>query len=300
MQVKPLESSLCGVEITGMNIATASKAEILEVGRLAVENLLVVIRNQHLTPEEEVAACSTIGEVEVMVDSGLNRCPEDARGNKIRQIQRVTGQKYSDGTPMGLFGHDHDLEWHANRPSADKERKSLIWLYSCYGSKGTRTSWINCLQAFKDFDPNLQNELRSLSGIFGFEPNRYTSVSDFKSHRNMSGIPIVQTIKGTEQEGLFFPFLQLFGFKDKSQEYSDMLIAKIKNHILQDKYIYHHEWEDGDIIISEQWLTIHKRWACDVSNRMLHRISFDYDKVIEERLLSPKSSELLELSPEGI
>ena len=42
----------------------------------------------------------------------------------------------------------------------------------------------------------------------------------------------------------------------------------------------HHDWEDGDLVISEQWLSIHKRWTFEkMDKRVLHRIAFDYDKV---------------------
>ena len=41
----------------------------------------------------------------------------------------------------------------------------------------------------------------------------------------------------------------------------DELFNYLKKHILQDKYRYDHHWEDGDLVVSEQWLTIHKRHA---------------------------------------
>ena len=54
------------------------------------------------------------------------------------------------------------------------------------------------------------------------------------------------------------------------------LFEYLKKHILQDKYRYDHYWEDGDLVISEQWLTIHKRHAFDKMNeRLLHRIAID-------------------------
>ena len=51
-------------------------------------------------------------------------------------------------------------------------------------------------------------------------------------------------------------------------------------HVLQDKYRYDHHWKDGDVVISEQWLTIHKRHTFErMDKRILHRIAFDYEKV---------------------
>jgi len=58
------------------------------------------------------------------------------------------------------------------------------------------------------------------------------------------------------------------------------LYEKLINHVTQEKYIFHHDWNDNEVIISEQWHTLHKRWEFDnIENRMLHRIAFDDTKV---------------------
>jgi len=52
------------------------------------------------------------------------------------------------------------------------------------------------------------------------------------------------------------------------------LFDYLKNHILQDKYRYDHHWEDGDLVVSEQWLTLHKRHAFDkMDERLMYRIA---------------------------
>ena len=62
-----------------------------------------------------------------------------------------------------------------------------------------------------------------------------------------------------------------------TEEQSRTFIEKLRDHVLQEKYMYHHEWQDGDIVLSEQWLGIHKRWHFeDISNRVLHRICLDF------------------------
>jgi alpha-ketoglutarate-dependent taurine dioxygenase len=43
--------------------------------------------------------------------------------------------------------------------------------------------------------------------------------------------------------------------------------------------MYHHDWEDGDVVISEQYLSIHKRWEFEhMDKRVLHRLTMDMDK----------------------
>jgi len=55
------------------------------------------------------------------------------------------------------------------------------------------------------------------------------------------------------------------------------LYDEIHKHLFQDKYIYQHWWEPGDIVLMDQLLTLHKRDQDDpeiLSKRVLHRITF--------------------------
>ena len=55
------------------------------------------------------------------------------------------------------------------------------------------------------------------------------------------------------------------------------LKQKLIDHLFQDKYIYEHMWEPGDIVLMDQLLTLHKRGTDDpdiLSKRVLHRITF--------------------------
>ena len=65
-----------------------------------------------------------------------------------------------------------------------------------------------------------------------------------------------------------------------NQEQSIVLANKLQKHILQEKYMYHHEWDDGDVIIHEQWLGLHKRWEFDgMPTRVLHRLTYDFANI---------------------
>ncbi len=254
------------------DIKTLSNEQLIEVAKLVVSNTVVVFENQKLSPDEQLEICKVIGKVQPTLS-------ERSKHISIRDgILRVTGQKNSDGIP-GLFGHKEDLDWHANQPS-NKNRSPLIWLYGETGTKGSRTSWINNIESYKDLPDELKEELMDIEVICGYKQGNYSHSSFFKEHINFDNpIKIVQT-NSEGKTGLFFPFLQIFGFKDKSDEYFKSIMKKLTEHILQEKYAYHHNWKDGDIVISEQWLSIHKRWAFDnMEERILHRIAFDHNNV---------------------
>jgi taurine dioxygenase len=63
-------------------------------------------------------------------------------------------------------------------------------------------------------------------------------------------------------------------------EFKD-LVNNVKEFVMRPDFAYHHDWEDGDVVLSEQWLSIHKRWEFEgMPNRVLHRIACDYSNII--------------------
>ena len=245
-----------------------------QVAKMIVNNMVVVFRNQDINPEEELKFCSMIGEYQYYP-------PNVDRIKHIRVnegILRVTAQKNEYGEE-GLFGHKAALDWHANQAS-NLERKPLIWLYSKQGSKGSRTSWLNNILSYEGLPDDLKDQIKNIKVYCGYKSGSYSTSNFFKEHIDRTNpIPLVQVNK-EGRKGLFFPFLQIFGFENYSDQEFESMMDILKQHVLKEQYIYHHDWADNDIVISEQWLSIHKRWDFkSMETRVLHRIAFDYSKV---------------------
>lgn len=254
------------------DIKKLSNEEILQVGRLCVSNMCVVFKKQKLTPDEELRICSIIGDHQIY--------PSDSERSKhIRfnhGILRVTGQK-NEHNEEGLFGHTSALDWHANQTS-NKNRMPLIWLYGVEGTTGSRTSWINNIASYEGLPENTKNKIKDIKVYCGYKKNRYSPSNFFIEHVHKDNlIDLVQTNK-EGKTGLFFPFLQIFGFDGYNETDFKEIMDELIQHVLNPEYCYHHDWEDGDIIISEQWLSIHKRWEFEhMDKRVLHRIAFNYN-----------------------
>lgn len=80
-----------------------------------------------------------------------------------------------------------------------------------------------------------------------------------------------KNVSGTKT-GLYFHYHNSCEFPTDST-----LLDDLKKLCFQEKYIYQHWWEPGDIILMEQKLTLHKRDQDDQSilqNRLLHRYTF--------------------------
>lgn len=246
-----------------------SDDEIKNLIRDVYKHTVVVMKNQSLTPEEQLKFAKVAGDVQPTWFPGRTEGISVIDG-----IVRVTGKKDEKGL-RGIFGHKEVLEWHVNKASS-VERKPIIAIYGVEGTKGSRTSFLNMIEAWSDLPKDIQDELRNIKVICGYKRGLYTDSPFHLEHMNYENpLPLVRTNE-EGKTGLFIPFFQTFEFVGHSEEEFYFWKEYLRKHCVQEKYIYHHDWEDGDILINEQWLSQHKRWEFEgMDERVLHRVAFD-------------------------
>ena len=268
------------IQIEDLDIRTATKEEVFEIGKLTLSNMVTVFKNQDLQPEDEVAFCSKLGKCQFIIDPTKpkegQRTEHLAVGN---HILRVTGQKNDKGEE-GLFGHTSALDWHANQAS-NYDREPLIWLYGVEGTKGSKTSWLNNIASYEAMSDELKEEIKDVKITLGYKSGSYSPSKFFiEHHATDKPFNLVHT-NDAGKTGLYFPYLQILGMVGKTEEQFKDLMGRLIEHVTQPQFIYDHHWEDGDIVLSEQWLSIHKRWAYEkMEERILHRIAFNYENLL--------------------
>ena len=222
-------------------------------------DLVCVEKLGKVSAEEQLKLAETIGEVE---KPNLNNPRHKELFDKWGGVPGVV--KVTEG---GLFGHKEKLDWHANKPS-EENRCSIVWIYAVKGTEGSVTSWIDNKKAYEDLTDEYKEWCDRIKFTCGFKKGGYTDDPTFQVHHNKENVYNLVYTNEYGQKGLFFPFLQIMDGIPKT------LFDCLKEHILQDKYRYDHHWQDGDLVVSEQWLTIHKRHAFDKMNeRLMNRIA---------------------------
>lgn len=269
--------------VEDLDLKTATIDEIHTIGRLVTTNIAVVLRGQKLEPKDERRFLNVLGNVENFKE--LKEAEPVWKKfivpNTNDELLRVTGAPDDHGDE-GLFGHVSDLDWHCNRP-AQPTRMPVVWLYGISGTKGSRTSWTNGVKAYEEADPAFLNEIKDLKMVCGYRRGNYTEMMFHQD--NMFNEEYTPSIISTNRlvgnrNSIFCPFLQVKNFVGMSEDESRPLLEKIGSYVTQDKYCYHHDWEDGDVVISDQTEAIHKRWAFDgMPTRLVHRGTCDLSKV---------------------
>jgi taurine dioxygenase len=285
--------------ITGIDLRSASQQEMNTIAWLAAKDTVVVIRNQHLFPGDEVDICERIGVCEQLA---LPDAP--TQGTKFVEggcgkIVRVGGGNHHGGV-AGVFEHVSDMDWHSNR-TGDEARDPLIWLYGVKDSQGSRTSWINNIMSYQDLDQELKEQIKDLKLVMGFDAkviseDTYSITARDSNAINNNWHPNLIHTNQAGVTGMFFSFLQIHQILGFDKDKSDALIQKLRLHVEQEKYTYHHDWQDGDIVLSEQWLSIHKRWRCEnIQNRVVHRIALNFNHCDISRTVARTPEEFIKI-----
>lgn len=264
------------VFLDDFNIATCTEDEVYEIGMLVNKYTLVIAKNQFVSIPEEIR----------FVNMWHNPIPQltPAHGEKFKKIAvdtegkilRISGIKDENGEPTGLAGHEEEMAWHSNPPE-DPNRNSIVYLRGVEGTQGSQTEWNNTTLVWNDLSDEWKNKLRPLKII----PKVNVSITGYKKGENGKELPdqhrfnLVHTnVMGLV--GLYFPFIQFSRFDDMTEEESAKIIEPLSKIVTDPKYCYKHDWEDGDIVIAEQWLGIHRRLPFKkIHSRLLHRAGFD-------------------------
>lgn len=267
-----------------VNLKNITQQEVNTMAKLIAKYTLVVIREQNLSIEDELRVVNMFKEPLPMIrdpnDPNFASHAADLKKDPAGIIQRVTGEKNETGEG-GLGAWKEAMDWHSNDP-ASPDRRPIIWLYSVYGSEGSVTSYNNSVLAYNDLPKEDKERLKNLklvlkTGVSTRETDIDTPEDLARQQISNRYKPNLVMTNNAGQTGLFYPFNQTSHLEPCTEQENTEIKKWLSSYITQDKYVYHHHWKDGDVLIGEQWLGIHKRhYFENIESRLLHRSAFDF------------------------
>ena len=260
-----------------VDLNTATIEDLHQLAVLCANYVVVKVRNQYITVDREAEMIKSYKDPYILFKPDHPKFKHtvlDSEG----YVGRVTGKLDDYGVP-GIAGHKEEMLWHHESP-AERGQSSIAWLYSESGTKNSVTIWNNTIEAYKDLDSDTKEKIKDLKVI------QYTNISQNSSKLEENNktkkvqehvkTPLVYTNQAGKT-GLHLSITQFERFDGMSREQSLEIAEPLFKFITQDKYCYYHEWLDGDVSMSDQWLGVHKRLYFDnMENRLVHRATFDY------------------------
>ena len=285
--------------IEDVDLKNPQKEDINLIARLVAKNTLVIIKKQFLTIEEELRVLKMFKNPSTLFPPANDGSPPSGDAlhctmpNTEGLLCRVTAEPDQYGA-VGVAGHIPEMGWHNDHPWRP-DLPNVVWLRAVKGTNGSKTTWTNNVLAYNGLDQETKDILEPLEAVL-MKDNDFDVTSYWQDENGRfwppgvvvegSRLKVVHTnIAGNK--GLNFPFTQFHTLIGMPHDQARRLIEKIGDHITQEKYCYTHEWELGDVIITDNRLGIHKRHRFkNIANRLLHRGIFDYpDQDYNERIL---------------
>jgi alpha-ketoglutarate-dependent taurine dioxygenase len=254
-----------------IDLKKCTQQDVNDIAKLIASNTCVVFKNQSLTIDDELKFLNMFKDPTPMVgpnDPMFKDWVSDIEKDPTGVLCRVTAEE-RDGAVGMAFWHD-EFDWHCNDPETPN-RCPIVYLHGIKGTTGSRTSWNNNILAYHDLDDGIKTRVANLHSIYGnISATHAYEHSGVKYNTEWTPPFVQQTMTG--QTGMYYSPLQFGKFLELSQHKSDELKNLLHTHVLNEKYLYHHDWQDGDIVISDQWNGVHKRWPFDhMDQRVLHR-----------------------------
>jgi taurine dioxygenase len=263
--------SKIGVEITDCGLNDFSTADYLAIRDLYFKENIVIIRQSDLNLLNFAKICASIGSI---ANEPFNPFKFSGTEDEIPK-QRVTGI-LKNGEPTGIFGRGR-LDWHCNMNGP--KRAQCVGLLAVSGVDGSVTSWMSTIPAIEDMPIELFNRIKNLTGHFQYSPDSWAPGMDDFQRIGMNKVaetdgpytmPLLQKTPGGHT-GLYFHFLNSMTIPEDPEVFSIL-----KDYLFQEKFIYNHHWLPGDIVLSNQVISLHKRQTDNVSQRLLYRYTFHH------------------------
>jgi alpha-ketoglutarate-dependent taurine dioxygenase len=288
LKTKPLHH--VGVEIFDFDLTTATQSQYAEIKEIFLSELIVVFKNQKNLTLPFAKLVASVGQI-----ANFSQCAWNSYGDRTEiqsflnpfdwtqddrefPVQRVTGMKKND-VDTGIFGQGV-LDWHSNM-NGPFNRARGVALQGVEGVTGTSTLWMDTTRAYEEMSPDLKKRCEGVVGRYVYSPEVWAEglpawqyEGMLRNKEEFYEMPLLnKSFKG--KTGLYFHFLNSCSFPTDPG-----LLEVLKTHCFQDRYIQDMQWEPGDIHLSDQVLTLHKRVQNDpqiLSKRVLHRYTFNFD-----------------------
>jgi len=261
------------VIIEDFDLSVASTQELFDLSKLCARYTCIKIRNQNLTMDQEARIVKSFKNPYRLFDVSHPKFKEFSL-DKEGYVGRVTAS--------AIAGHKEEMLWHNEMP-AIRIGSDIAWLYAERGVNGSVTVWNNTVLAYKDLDASVKDRIKNLKCIYFGNVNHSIARTELNFNNRTiydRAVPLVHT-NCEGETGLHLSLHQFEKFEGMNRIESLAIAEPLFEFVTQDKYCYVHNWQDGDVSMSDQWFGVHKRLHFeDMADRLVHRATFNYPEII--------------------
>jgi alpha-ketoglutarate-dependent 2,4-dichlorophenoxyacetate dioxygenase len=273
LELAPLHP-LFGAEIRGLDLTRPPSAELVAaIERAMAEHAVVVLRDQHISDEEQIRFSRAFGPLELPPHMGL-KAPQ--RGVLQRRI-RAEMYDVSNIDANGDFLPTESLKMASNRANeefhTDSSFNALPTKWSFLSGRivppvGADTLYVDTRAAYDELPADLKAKAEHAVAEHWFWKTRgrtgFNTITD-DMRRAMPPVPqpIVRTIPESGRKALLIGnhATHVIGWP---REEGERFLAELNAFATQERFVYTHKWRAGDLVIWDNRCTLHRATPYEV------------------------------------
>jgi len=272
-----------------------TKQQFLEVGKIFLNELLVVCRNQTLSSRKFASICYSWGFPQIFNPSDYYEDNSNEKKtiqkiglNNIPGLVKICNYKDEDDDYLGILS-DNELAWHTDC-SGVLNPKEVIALYAKEVGLNNHTDFIECVTPYE----KLTNEDRKLvDSLHYIHLYNDKSVPEY-ANSNRTHLQVLYSSEISNEQikipliitsprgyrGFRYNCKSFIKFVGKNDKESAELKQWIESLLFKEENIYTHFWKPGDLVFMDQTVLLHRRRPQNFDKRLLYRIHFDVSKLL--------------------
>ena len=257
ISVVPMKAAL-GAEIKGVDLTRPLDDATVNAIRDAFDqNIVLVFRDQNLTEEDQLRAAGYFGKVAWRKRSPNGRTPGGSYDTPFMLVTNIV----KNGVSLGAFG-DGEMWFHHDTSYYPEPHRATLLYAVQLPSWGGNTCFSNMYKAYDNIPRKLRDRL---------EGRKVLQLHDYKRREridvdsvDLSGIlhqeqPIFITHPATGKKALYISRLMSARIEGLSKAESEDALNQLFDISEDPAIIYEHEWRLGDLVIWDNWCSIHAR-----------------------------------------
>lgn len=269
----PLSEAL-GVQVNGVDVRHLTPQQKVQIQLAWNCNLVVLIRGQTLSEQEQVEFGKQFGE-------GALAPGHIAMHEKIEGVVYVTNVKLGADAPVGILP-DGEMQFHSDQCYRERPSKGTMLYAIEIPATGGETMFANCYRAYETLPDDVKARLEGLKALNVYDYGLNPTKRGQPDKNAPSWVhPVVRTHPVTGRKSLFVNRLMTAYIEGMPREESDALLNYLFDHQEQPQFVYSHRWQVGDVLIWDNRCALHARTNFNpAERRVMRRITLPAEPVV--------------------
>ena len=251
-------SPALGAAATGIDLRQPLDAASVKALRDAFDqNIVLCIRDQDLSEQDQLRAAGYFGKVHVRRKPTNGRDPGGEWDTPFMLVTNIV----EGGKPIGVFG-DGEMWFHHDTSYYPEPHRATLLYSMKLPTWGGNTCFSNMYKAYENIPRALRDRLegRKVLQVHDYKRRERLDLDkiDLNSVRHYEQ-PIFITHPATGRKALYVSRLMSARIDGLSRAESEDALAQLFEISEDPAIIYEHQWRLGDLVIWDNWCSIHAR-----------------------------------------